>query len=139
MSTVEVVSVLFIVGCLSFLAWRYVPLSWVQTIVLGTQDLVKIMSPFKKNEIQNKGLNAVKNVLVDPDSANFKIEKVSWGSTSAIVCGTINSKNRAGGYVGFRRFYWFSSNGEETIKFEEEHSTSFKGSWDILCQPKADS
>lgn len=44
---------------------------------------------------------AVKQRLTDPDSAQFQavVEKGDY------VCGEVNSKNKAGGYDGFRRFY----------------------------------
>ena len=40
--------------------------------------------------------------LVDADSAQFRGERVAAGGT--VVCGEFNSKNRMGGYAGFRRF-----------------------------------
>lgn len=60
--------------------------------------------------------------LVDPSSAQFRNVKVylnvpgsklrTAGSKTTplvdVVCGEVNSKNRMGGYVGFRQFYWDS-------------------------------
>lgn len=40
--------------------------------------------------------------LVDADSAQFRGERVA--SNGTIICGEFNSKNRMGGYGGFRRY-----------------------------------
>lgn len=40
--------------------------------------------------------------LVDADSAQFRGERVV--SNGTVVCGEFNSKNRMGGYAGFRRY-----------------------------------
>lgn len=44
---------------------------------------------------------AVKQLLSDPESARFQdvVQKRDY------VCGKVNSKNRMGGYMGFRSFY----------------------------------
>jgi len=46
---------------------------------------------------------AVRFQLVDPKSADFRNLFVS---KSGVVCGEVNSKNRFGGYVGFRAFFY---------------------------------
>jgi hypothetical protein len=46
----------------------------------------------------------VKSMLNDPDSAEFRDLRVS--TDKSIVCGSVNAKNKFGGYVGFRRFYF---------------------------------
>lgn len=60
----------------------------------------------------------VKNLLLDPKSAEFRNLRVSH---SDYVCGEVNSKNRMGGYVGFVRFYAKS----EEVVIEDE--TSYVG------------
>lgn len=45
--------------------------------------------------------SAVSGVLLDPQSAQFRNEKITEGG---LYCGEVNSKNRMGGYVGFNRF-----------------------------------
>jgi hypothetical protein len=40
--------------------------------------------------------------LTDPDSARFRAVAISPGGKA--VCGEVNSRNRMGGYDGFRRF-----------------------------------
>lgn len=61
-------------------------------------------------------------ILIDPSSAQFRNIQVfldvpgstlrTTGSKTTplvdVVCGEVNSKNRMGGYVGFRYFYWDS-------------------------------
>ena len=42
----------------------------------------------------------VKDVLKDPDSANFRTEFVA---RDGAVCGFVNAKNSYGGYGGFKR------------------------------------
>lgn len=44
--------------------------------------------------------NEVRKALIDPGSAEFN----SVSTKNGIVCGLVNSKNRMGGYVGFRGF-----------------------------------
>lgn len=48
------------------------------------------------------------NALKDPDSARFKDEFVSLSDDAEnpvlSLCGTVNSKNAYGGYVGFSRY-----------------------------------
>jgi hypothetical protein len=46
--------------------------------------------------------NAIKEMLVDPDSARFEIKPFLVGA--ALVCGRFNSKNRLGGYTGYDPF-----------------------------------
>ncbi len=43
----------------------------------------------------------IRSQLIDPGSAQFRNVQ---GRGDAAVCGEVNSKNRFGGYVGFRRF-----------------------------------
>ena len=46
--------------------------------------------------------NAVKSLLVDPDSAKFNETHVS--EDKRVACGSVNSKNRMGGYSGDMSF-----------------------------------
>ena len=137
MSTVEIASILFLVFLLSFALWKYSPSSWVNTITSEAQSLLSKTNN-KKDEILVRAQDAIKGVLVDPDSANFKIEKVKVSSAAATVCGTVNSKNRAGGYVGFRRFIWNVYQGEEqfAISGEDIFPKFHISYWDIYCKPE---
>jgi len=48
------------------------------------------------------GRQKVKELLKDPESAQFKNERV--GKSPALFCGEVNSKNSMGGYVGYKRY-----------------------------------
>jgi hypothetical protein len=47
--------------------------------------------------------DAIRYQLIDPKSADFRN---TFAAKSGVVCGEVNSKNRFGGYVGFREFYY---------------------------------
>lgn len=49
-----------------------------------------------------RAIAIVKRSLVDPDSAIF--ENVTYSSQSGLIHGSVNAKNRMGGYAGMRRF-----------------------------------
>lgn len=57
---------------------------------------------------QHYASEAVKRMLIDPDSAQFR--NVINGLENA-VCGTVNSRNRFGGYHGFRHFIYVEGRG----------------------------
>lgn len=53
---------------------------------------------------RNNAQKAVKNSLIDPNSAIFN--KVESGKEENFVCGFVNSKNRMGGYAGESPFIY---------------------------------
>ncbi|MDH1858836.1 hypothetical protein N5D44_11095 [Acinetobacter junii] len=57
---------------------------------------------------------AVKSQLFDPSSAQFRNQKGN--------CGEVNSKNKFGGYVGFNRYIYLSS--DETVAIESDSNDS---------------
>jgi hypothetical protein len=59
----------------------------------------------------------VKRYLNDPESAQFS--DIRTNPKTDVTCGSVNSKNRMGGYVGARRFVIFSNG---TVDFEKEES-----------------
>src|SRR3546814_18935482 len=62
---------------------------------------------------------AIKDTLVDPDSAKFEIKPLIVGSK--LACGRFNSKNRMGGYTGYKAFeVAIVTNGGGTITRSEE-------------------
>lgn len=68
----------------------------------------------------------VKNELIDPASAQFKSQKG--------FCGEVNSKNKMGGYVGFKRFIVLSP---KNVLFENETNVStkqFPNAWEGICK-----
>jgi len=51
----------------------------------------------------------IKSILIDPTSAQFTLQPLKrssdmQGNPTTVVCGTFNSKNRFGGYVGPKSF-----------------------------------
>lgn len=76
----------------------------------------------RDGDLDDKAKSDVSRIMKDPDSAQFKIEKRvydkiekrgngTYVGNSNVVCGWVNSKNAYGGYVGFKRFIWFSYDG----------------------------
>ncbi|QIG80564.1 type VI secretion system-associated protein TagO [Stakelama tenebrarum] len=53
----------------------------------------------------NEAEKAVREGLIDPDSAQFRDVKVCRGD-SAVTTGEVNGKNRLGAYVGFKPFFY---------------------------------
>lgn len=49
-----------------------------------------------------KVMERVRNQLTDPDSAKFR--GLSVNKTGGITCGSVNAKNKMGGYIGFKDF-----------------------------------
>lgn len=68
-------------------------------ILFGAFYAFSYKSPSR--EIEDAAVEIVRYRLVDPDSAKFK--NVAYRSGIG-VCGQVNSKNRMGGYVGFKTF-----------------------------------
>lgn len=50
------------------------------------------------------GKRAVMELLVDPDSAQWRNVAAYQVGAFALVCGEVNFKNRMGGYVGYTNF-----------------------------------
>ncbi len=91
---------------------------------------------------------AVTDLLTDPASVQFrKIQVHPKKGPPRTVCGEVNSKNRLGGYVGFKRFAYVIQSGEAQIEngievsatniaFAPEHVTarlSFNRFYDESC------
>lgn len=53
--------------------------------------------------------------LFDPDSAQFRNEVLysNWTTDGSAMCGEVNAKNQAGGYVGFQPFQVVAGGGAE--------------------------
>lgn len=77
----------------------------------------------------------VSKEMIDPQSTQFRNVFVSMRSEKgAVVCGEVNSKNRAGGYVGFKRFVHV---GKSSPVFEAEAEAVFP-LWHMLCMKFAE-
>jgi hypothetical protein len=55
---------------------------------------------------EREAQDAIRNVMNDPGSAQFRSMKVNEANGSALVCGEANGKNALGGYAGFTRFIY---------------------------------
>jgi hypothetical protein len=91
---------------------------------------------------------AIKEILIDADSAEFR--KLEAKNTElegfATVCGEVNSRNRMGGYTGFKRFIAMPGKGHVVIDPEidpdalgqpqdiRETQILFQGMWDETCE-----
>jgi hypothetical protein len=74
---------------------------------------------------------AVKRQLVDDRSARFRnVTVVVQSAGTKAVCGEVNSKNRAGGYAGYRRFI---SAGTDQHTYLEEQVPEFASAWNEVC------
>jgi hypothetical protein len=71
---------------------------------------------------------AVKSILKDPNSAEFK--DVYFSKKSNVACGKVNSKNGFGGYVGFKRFI---SGTTPDLTFIEDQVKDFYILWNKMC------
>lgn len=72
----------------------------------------------------------IKASLVDPKSAEFRNVLISRVKGAPAVLGEINSKNRLGGYTGFRRF--FVAEHLQAIEGENMSFYEFNKLWDIF-------
>lgn len=78
-----------------------------------------------------KGKDAVKMRLKDPDSAAFKKVYFSRGKRGIpMVCGQVNAKNGFGGFSGFE---YFISGTTENLTFLESEVKDFSKAWKELC------
>ena len=69
---------------------------------------------------------AVKKLLNDPDSAQFS--DLTKGKSKGDVCGTVNAKNRMGGYAGATPFFYEKSTETAAIVTAPE-SSDFRMVW----------
>ena len=113
-----------------------------QAKALEQEKLKKIKQErsIKENEIKE----LIKNDLLDPESARFKFQSASDPN---IYCGTVNSKNTFGGYVGDKRFLsWGKGYSIDDYKPSDDlfpqmmHLLGFEETWITKCEgvrPKA--
>ena len=80
-----------------------------------------------------RGKQAVKAKLKDPDSAQFRGIRFHQGKDGVpMACGEVNSKNSFGGYGGFQKFVSAGSV-ELTFLAEQMESTEFAKVWNQMC------
>lgn len=87
---------------------------------------------------ENKIKELIKNDLLDPESAIFKFQRQNDSNT---YCGTVNSKNRFGGYVGDKRFFssgysYFMDEYQPTDELFDQtlHFIGFEQTWIKECE-----
>ena len=75
----------------------------------------------------DRAREAVVDRLKDPESARFRNERVV--GEDHFVCGEVNAKNSAGGYVGFSSYAALRQDDGSYVAFlESEGQTTFKES-----------
>jgi hypothetical protein len=93
-------------------------------------------------EQENIIKTSIKKDLIDPESAIFTFKK---GKDENVYCGTVNSKNRFGGYVGDKQFLATQYAKEATYRIDEYsplddnltqyfHLTGFVHRWVMQCE-----
>lgn len=82
--------------------------------------------------VQTMAQRKVKEVLKDPDSADFRDLRVPRGA--AYLCGEVNSRNSFGGFNGHRRFMaGAASTMPVAIEGENMEAAEFDTAWAKLC------
>lgn len=64
-----------------------------------------VLKDKKDEEVIKLAQDDVIEELIDPDSANFRNEKIIRNNDGLYVCGEVNAKNSFGGYVGFKPYF----------------------------------
>jgi len=103
-------------------------------VAAATAKYSRINSEVSHGDAAWIGKTAVKRLLKDPDSAEFRdIEYIPKGSGGGYVCGEVNSTNSFGGYSGWQHFI---SSGRNNA-YLEERTSGFRGIWNEFCSGKA--
>lgn len=85
----------------------------------------------RENRIMGTWKSAVQELLVDPDSADFKkVVFVTDVSGTPYSCGEVNSKNRMGGYTGYKGFI---TAGDKNYTLIEGETKGFSKYWHDIC------
>lgn len=88
------------------------------------------MDKFRQAAWVEKGKEAIKAKLKDPDSAQFRNVNFFSGGGVPTACGEVNAKNGFGGYSGFERFIAAG----DAIAFTESQIEGGLGpAWDKYC------
>lgn len=116
---------------------------------LEKEAQAKALQEEKERELEQKRIEqeniikaSIKKDLIDPESAIFTFKK---GKSEKVYCGTVNSKNRFGGYVGDKRFVATQYSKEAMYRLDEYspldndfsqlmHLTNFEHRWILQCE-----
>lgn len=83
------------------------------------------------NRMMGAWKGAIQSVLVDPNSADFKdMVFVRDTDGTAYACGEVNSKNRMGGYTGYKGFI---TAGLKEYTLIEGETKGFAKYWNQIC------
>ncbi|WP_308518263.1 hypothetical protein [uncultured Stenotrophomonas sp.] len=85
-------------------------MKWMGLAILSFALMAGTGCKDKQNPLVTEAEDAVKQILKDPGSVEFRYVSVVQVATPAgkdpIVCGEFNARNSLGGYVGFEPFAW---------------------------------
>lgn len=86
---------------------------------------------YSDTAVKAAAMSAVKRKLADDRSARFRdVSVVIQDSGTKAVCGEVNAKNRAGGYIGYQHFI---SAGTDEFTWLEEEMPDFASAWNQIC------
>ena len=78
----------------------------------------------------NKVKDAVRAVLLDPDSAKFS--DIRKGHRDGVWCGLVNAKNKMGGYAGNKTFAYRPNSKAEKVDLAPEEEAPTQADFDAL-------
>lgn len=96
--------VLVATACAPFNSLHQVRDAGYQVIDIYSQQIGAIVDARGEQAGLDAGLDALRRVLKDPDSAKISNTRVVQWRSGKVVCGEVNAKNSYGGYVGNRPF-----------------------------------
>ena len=121
-----------------------------EEIRLEKEAQAKALQEEKERKLEQKRIEqeniikaSIKKDLIDPESAIFTFKK---GKDENVYCGTVNSKNRFGGYVGDKRFVATQYAKEATYSIDDYslldddqvtqffHLKGFVHRWVVQCE-----
>lgn len=84
-----------------------------------------------QSRIMGAWKGGIKDALIDPDSAEFKnVYFVLTVNRTPFACGEVNSKNKLGGYTGYKRFI---TAGLKEYTYMEGETDGFNEYWKQVC------
>lgn len=96
--------------------------------------------------LESQAKSIVADMLTDPGSAQFKIFKSasnipvpgSSGTTTNVVCGTVNAKNPSGAYTGAKMFVWTNHDNHVGLKtglgVDQQNDANVDMLWTRYCR-----
>lgn len=81
---------------------------------------------------EQEAIKHLSNVLLDVDTAKFSNVKRGGNSAWPVLCGSVNSKNSFGAYVGFNRFIINEKSGR--VLAWESDGSNIDRAWNTFCK-----